>query len=349
MEKTDLLKKGGSEGCSAKLPAKDLQEALKNFSIKGHPNLLVDVSSHDDGGVYKINENQAIIQTTDFFPPVCSNPYEFGQIAASNALSDVFAMGGTVLTALNIVLFPFDLPLSVLPEILKGGQDKVLECGGVVAGGHTITDDSLKYGMAVTGLVHPDRIITNSAAKPGDVLIITKPIGTGVQLAAKRLGMANENSYQLALENMKTLNQKAAIVMQKHNVKCATDVTGFGLAGHLLKMAKASNVIIEIDMDKVPVIGNTISLLQEGCIPGAAFRNLDFTEADMQFSEFLTYEQKMLAMDAQTSGGIVMSVDQNSANSILKELKAFYPETAIIGEVFSAKKESGLKLNNKKK
>lgn len=333
MGKIDLLKNGGSEGCSAKLPAKELQEALKNFKIVGHPNLLVDVSNHDDGGVYLINNEQALIQTTDFFPPVCSDPYEFGQIAAANALSDVFAMGGQVLTALNIVLFPSNMPLSVLPEILRGGQEKVLECDGVIAGGHTITDESLKYGMAVTGLVHPKKIISNAEAKVDDVLILTKPIGTGIILAAKRLGIVDKHEYLNALDSMKILNQKASEIMQKFDVKCATDITGFGLAGHLSKMAEASGVSIELKMNDVPVFNQTLSLLQKGCIPGAAFRNLDFMENKLNISSNLSYEYKMLAMDAQTSGGIVMSVNPKFLNIILKELCLIYPHTSVIGKV----------------
>lgn len=333
MEKIDLLKSVKFEGCSAKLPARDLQEALKSFTFATNDNLIVGISTHDDGGVYKINDEQALILTTDFFPPVCSDPYEFGQIAAANALSDVFAMGGKVLTALNIVLFPVSMPLSVLQEILEGGQDKLLECGGVIAGGHTITDDTIKYGMAVTGMVHPEKIITNASAKCNDLCILTKPIGTGIVIAGKRVGKVSEVAYQQALESMKKLNDKAADVMQKYGIKCATDITGFGLAGHIMKLAKGSDVSIEVTVKNIPVFSEVEQLLDIGCIPGAAFRNLEFIENDIFVSSSLSYEQKMLTVDAQTSGGILMCVPETSANEVVDELRKNHPQAAIIGRV----------------
>ena len=205
--KYDLLNLVEQGGCSAKLSASELQKALDGLPKIKNKNLLVDIETHDDAGVFKINDDYAIIQTTDFFPPVCSDAYDFGQIAAANALSDVYAMGGQVLTALNIVLFPAKLPMEILKEILRGGHDKVIESGGVIVGGHTIADDIPKYGLAVSGWIHPDNIITNSDAKPGDILLLTKPLGTGVAIAAKKVELGEIETYNEAIETMKQLEQ----------------------------------------------------------------------------------------------------------------------------------------------
>jgi selenide,water dikinase len=330
----DLLTTVEYGGCSAKLPAKELDKALSDLPKVYCENLLVNIDTHDDAGVYKINDETALIQTTDFFPPVCSDPYEFGQIAAANALSDVYAMGGKVLTAMNLLEFPAFKPMEALKEIIMGGQDKVTESGGVLVGGHTITDDVPKYGLAVTGLVHPDKVITNAGAKVGDVLMITKPIGSGVVLAGKRLGETDAKTLQIALDYMKLLNKSGAEIMQKYNVKCATDVTGFGLVGHALKLAQASNVSIQINAADVPYLKGAMELAEIGCFPGASFRNLEFVEKNCFFKEQLSHEHKMLIHDAQTSGGLLIAAPKEHANSILKELKvSCYPDTAIIGKI----------------
>jgi selenide,water dikinase len=339
--KFDLLSLVDQGGCSAKLPAKELNEALADLPRLKHENVLVDIDTHDDGGVYKIRDDYALIQTTDFFPPVCSDAYDFGQIAAANALSDVYAMGGQVLTALNLVMFPASVPLSVLKEILKGGQDKINEAGGALMGGHTIADDIPKYGLAVTGWVHPDNIVTNAAAKAGEVMILTKPIGTGAIISAHRNGLAPLETYQMAVENMKLLNDKAATIMNKYHIKCATDITGFGLLGHALKMAKGSGVSIQIDSSKVPLIGNVMELIDMGCIPGAAFRNQEFAAEDCECSESVDYNHKMMVFDAQTSGGLFMSVPEKDAANIRNELiQAGYPQTCIVGKVIPQKNKA---------
>ena len=332
--KFDLLKTVEQGGCSAKLPAAELNKALAGLPKIINKNLLVDIETHDDAGVFQIRDDYALVLTTDFFPPVCSDAYDFGQISAANALSDVYAMGGQVLTAMNLVLFPANIPMSVLKEILRGGHDKVTEGGGVIVGGHTIADDIPKYGLAVTGWVHPDKVITNANAKPGNILILTKPIGTGAIVSAKKIGLAENETYVKAVETMKLLNDKGAEIMIKHGVKCATDITGFGLVGHALKMAQGSNVSIRINANKVPVIDKTLDLIDLGCIPGAAFRNLEFAEKDCSFDKSVDYNHKMLMMDAQTSGGLLISSPPNQVNSILEALKhSRYPESAIIGEV----------------
>lgn len=340
-KKIDLLNLVEQGGCSAKLSASELNKALADLPKIKNKNLLVGIDTHDDGGVFKIRDDYALIQTTDFFPPVCSEPYEFGQIAAANALSDVYAMGGQVLTALNLVMFPADLSMDILKEILKGGQEKVLEAGGVLMGGHTIADDIPKYGLAVTGWVHPDNIVTNAAAEPGDVLILTKPIGTGTIISAKKNEIAPAEAYQAALDNMKLLNDKAAAVMNKYKVKCATDITGFGLLGHTMKMADGSGVSMRIDSSNIPTLPAVMELIEMGCIPGAAFRNQEYAADSCRFEDTVDYNHKMLVLDAQTSGGLLMAVKPEDQDSTIEELKqAGYPESCIVGEVLEREKES---------
>ena len=338
-ENFDLLNMVDQGGCSAKLSAKELNETLADIPGFTDPNILVDIDTHDDGGVYKIRDDFALIQTTDFFPPVCSGAYDFGQVAAANALSDVYAMGGQVLTALNLVLFPAKMPLTILKEILKGGQEKVRESGGVIIGGHTIDDDIPKYGLAVTGYVHPDKIVQNNKAKAGDVLILSKPLGTGIVISAKKNNLAEPGVYNEALHNMKLLNANGAKIMQKYNVKSATDITGFGLLGHAYKMALGSKVSMRLFSDKVPVINKVLDLIELGVIPGAAFRNKEFCEAFCSFEKTVDYNHKMLLFDAQTSGGLLMAAKPKYADDILTELKSNgYPSSEIIGEVIPATK-----------
>ncbi len=334
MGKIDLFDFVSQGGCSAKLPAIELNRALADLPKISHKNLLVSIDTHDDAGVYKISEELALVQTTDFFPPVCSDPYEYGQIAAANALSDVFAMGGTVLTALNLLMFPANLPMEVLKEILRGGQDKVSEAGGIIVGGHTIADETPKYGLAVTGLVHPNQIITNSNSLPGDQLILTKAIGTGTLIAARKNNLITEKEFQPALESMKQLNRQAALIMQKYGVKSATDITGFGLMGHALKMAIGSGVSACIHADKVPRLPLSSEMIELGCIPGASFGNMEYVEADCLFADELSYNDKMLMADAQSSGGILMAVLPQFTLQVIEELKKMgYSHTSIIGEI----------------
>jgi len=343
----DLLTTVESGGCSAKIPPRLLEEVLANLPLPVDPKILVDTSTHDDAGVYRLTDNIALVLTTDFFPPVCSDPYEFGQIAAANSISDVYAMGGKPVLALNIIMFPSSrIPLEVYSEILRGGFDKASEAGVSIIGGHSIDDYPPKYGMAVTGIVDPDRVITNSGAAPGDVLILTKPIGCGVILAASRLGMATDDELCSAKSYMKQLNDEGCRLMQKYNVRGATDVTGFGLAGHALKMAKGSGVTILLSMGKVPLMTGTYKYLNEGCIPGAAFRNLEYVERETSFEDAIDYNLRMAACDAQTSGGLLISVRESDASDLLRELKeSGHPEAAIIG-VVEAKQNVSLVISN---
>jgi len=345
--KIDLLQMVESGGCSAKIPPKQLEEILSFLPLPEDPNILVDIDTSDDAGVYKVNNELALVFTTDFFPPVCSDPYEFGQIAAANSISDVYAMGGEPVIALNIMMFPaVRLPVEAYAEILKGGYDVASEAGVRIIGGHTIDDFPPKYGLAVVGYIHPDRIITNTGARPGDSLILTKPVGTGIILAGQRLGLATDNDVSEAKKYMKLLNRSGAEVMKKHNIKGATDVTGFGLAGHALKMAKASHVSLELNMKQVPLIGSTYKIIDEGCIPGASFRNLDYAEPETGFASGLDYNLKMIAFDAQTSGGLLLCAPDRLKNQILDDLKINGLQDAkVIGHVIKPK-EKLLYLNN---
>jgi selenide,water dikinase len=339
--KMDLLKMVEQGGCSSKIPPKQLEEVLKHLPIPVDPDILVNVDTHDDAGVYRINDELALVLTTDFFPPVCSDPYEFGQIAAANSISDVYAMGGTPLLALNIMMFPASkLPVEAYSQIMKGGFDKATEAGVKIIGGHTIDDTPPKYGLAVVGFAHPKKLTTNAGAKPGDYLILTKPIGSGIILAGHRLGMTSEADLKEALEYMKLLNRSGAEVMKKFEITGATDITGFGLAGHTLKMARASSVSINIFMSAVPLLSNTLKLADDGCIPGASFTNLDYAENDSDFSMDLNYNLKMIAFDAQTSGGLLISVQAARADEMLTELKsAGLFRSSIIGKVTTRKEK----------
>jgi selenide, water dikinase len=333
--KIDLLQMVEYGGCSAKISPKLLEEILKYLPLPNDPNILVDIDTHDDAGVYKVNDDLALVLTTDFFPPVCSDPYEFGQIAAANSISDVYAMGGDPILALNIMMFPAaKLPMEAYAEILKGGFDKATEAGVRIIGGHTIDDYPPKYGLAVVGFIHPEKIITNAGAIPGDSLILTKPVGTGVILAGHRLGIVSDDDLSEAKRLMKLLNKSGAEVMKKYNIGGATDITGFGLAGHALKMARASGVSFKIMMKDVPLIGNSYKLIDDGCIPGASFRNLEYAEKDIDFASDLDYNLKMIAFDAQTSGGLLFSAPPEKVDKILEDLnEAGLQNSKIIGNV----------------
>jgi selenide, water dikinase len=335
-QETDLLRTVEYGGCSAKLPPGELAGILSKLPQMRHPNIMVDIETHDDAGVYKLNEETALIFTTDFFPPICSDPYEFGEIAATNALSDVYAMGGTPLLALNLLMFSSSqMPLSAFEQILQGGFSKVKEAGALVMGGHTIEDHPPKYGLAVVGTVHPDLLITNSAAKPGDILVLTKPLGIGVLVAAQRLKLVREDAYRKGIEQMKLLNRWGRDVMIKHGIRCATDITGFGLLGHSLKMAEAGKVSLAIRSKDLPLLDQATDLANAGCLPGAAFRNLSFVQPSLHVAKQVEPHLKMLAADAQTSGGLLMCVPPEKLDDVLSDLKAtgHHHQARVIGEV----------------
>lgn len=330
----DLLQHSEQGGCSAKIPQDKLMDILSGLKPLKDNNILVDISTSDDAGVYRISDDMALIVTTDFFPPICSDPFEFGQIAAANSLSDVYAMGGKPLLVLNLNMFPSTkMPMEVLGQILEGGQNKINEAGAFVMGGHTIDDKTVKYGLAVVGTCHPKNIITNSGLKENQKLIITKPLGIGVLIAARKMGMCSDSAYAMAAEQMKTLNKAACDVMLQFGVIGGTDITGFGLIGHLHKMAQSSGVSIHVDCSKLPIIDTVEELLNSGCVPGTAFRNIKSVGDDALFAKNVSLPRKMICGDAQTSGGIVMAVDSDRADAALEALRcAGCNNSQIIGE-----------------
>lgn len=318
-------------GCACKLRPQDLEQVLKNLPVPTDANVLVGTDTSDDATVYKINDSQALVQTLDFFTPIVDEPYHFGAIAAANALSDVYAMGARPLFALNIVGFPDKrLPMSVLQEILQGAQDKAAEAGISILGGHTVEDTEPKYGMVVTGMVHPEKVIKNVGAKAGDVLIITKPIGTGILSTATKRGLTDEATRQLTIKLMSTLNREAAETAKEYNVSACTDVTGFGLMGHLREMILNADVGVEVRKSEVPVIEQARKFATAGIIPGGTKNNLDYVSEEMLWNN-TSETEKLILCDAQTSGGLLMAVNEAQAENIVKELTEKNIEAAKIG------------------
>ena len=293
---------------------KVLAEALQTLTQSRHPDLLVGFDKSDDAGVFRISARQALVQTVDFFPPIVDDPFSFGQIAAANALSDIYAMWGKPLTALNIVGFPVgDMPLSVLTEILRGGGLKIEEAGAVVLGGHSIKDKELKYGVSVTGVIDPDRIVTNSGAQVGDYLYLTKPLGTGLITTGIKRNKVSEELTAIVIESMSMLNRTAAELMLKHDVHAATDVTGYGLLGHAYEMAAGSNATILIDSEALPLLPDVVNLVQQGMITGGAKDNRDYVSRHTHIAEHLDPSVVEILFDPQTSGGLLIAVPQNQA------------------------------------
>ena len=282
---------------------------LADLPLDHHPDLLVGLGSSDDAGVVRVREDLALIQTVDFFTPIVDDPRTFGRIAATNSLSDVYAMGGAPLTAMNIVCFPRQsLPLAVLKEVLLGGLEVIHEAGALLVGGHSVEDRELKYGLSVTGIVHPARVVTNAGARPGDRLILTKPLGTGVLATAIKGGVAPPESAAEAVRWMTTLNREAAEAMQEVGVHACTDITGYGLLGHALEVARASRVMIELSASLVPLISGARELAALGMIPGGSFANRKFCEAAVSLGNGIDSLLVDLLADAQTSGGLLVAV-----------------------------------------
>lgn len=298
------------------------------------PNLLVGTSTADDAGVYKVSDDLALVQTVDYFTPVVDDPYIFGQITAANALSDIYAMGAKPLTVLNIIAFPTNkLPLSDLALILQGGADKVREAGACVVGGHSISDQEPKYGMAVTALIHPDKVVANAGAKEGDWLVLTKPLGLGIITTAIKRGKATEQGAMEAIQLMTTLNKDGAEVMTRVGVNACTDITGFGLLGHLWEMTSGSKAGAKIYADNVPVLEEAKSLIAQGICPGGTKKNLTFLTDKVQFSQEISEETKLLLADAQTSGGLLIAVSPEKGRQLVSELIAAGVPAHVIGEI----------------
>ena len=305
-----------------------------------HPNLLVGFDHLDDAGVYRLTEDIALVQTTDFFTPIVDDPFSFGQIAAANALSDVYAMGGRPLTAMNMVAFPIEkMNGSILREILRGGYSKIHEAGAIIVGGHSIDDTEIKYGLSVTGIVHPDKILTNARARPGDRLVLTKPLGTGIIGTALKGEMASQEAVKKITESMTTLNHVACEVMVEVGVNACTDITGFGFLGHAMEMAIASDVGIAIKSQSVPIFPEAEEYATMGLVPGGTARNREFCSCRVEISGDISNEKMDILYDAQTSGGLLISVKGEKAQRLLEQLhaKGVQP-AAIIGEVIEEPK-----------
>lgn len=319
---------------------KTLSQVLRqiDFGVKDE-NLLVGLDTADDATVYKLDDNRALIQSVDFFTPVVDDPYLFGQVAACNALSDIYAMGGKPLLAMNIVCFPDCLDQDVLVEILKGGADKAEEAGAIIAGGHTVRDDEPKYGLAVSGMVEPENLLANSSAQPGDKLILTKPIGTGIMITALKGGLVEGTRDNPAVSSMLTLNDKAVDPMKQIGVNACTDITGFGLLGHVLELARGSNVEVVLDTDQVPLFTGVKDYAEMGMVPGGAYSNQENFIEDIEFENDIPEITRDIFFDPQTSGGLLISVSDKKAAELVTELhKNGVKEAAIIGEVKKDKK-----------
>src|SRR5687768_6269882 len=298
----------------------DLSRALAALPLKSDPRLLVGRETFDDAGVFKMSDDLALVQTVDFFAPIVDDPYDFGQIAAANALSDVYAMGGEPITALNIVAFPDKaLPLSVLTEILRGGQDKVHEAGALIVGGHTVTDDEVKYGLAVTGRADPARLLTNASARAGDRLVLTKPLGSGILATAAKAGRLDAASIATLVATMSALNAAASRAALAAGVACATDVTGFGLLGHASHIARASNVTLTIRADAVPVLPGARQAWESGSRTGGADRNAAFVEGRVEWTRGDDWTRALFT-DPQTSGGLLVAVPADAVAGYLSRV-----------------------------
>ena len=307
----------------------DLSRALAALPVIADPRLLVGRETFDDAGVFRLSDDLALVQTVDFFAPIVDDPFDFGQIAAANALSDVYAMGGQPLTALNIVAFPTnELPLDILTGILAGGQDKVHEAGALIVGGHTVVDTELKYGLAVTGRAHPDFLLTNAGARPGDQLVLTKPIGNGILATAGKRGALSPEAQRAMLAAMKMLNGAASRAALAVGSRCATDITGFGLLGHMSHIARASNVTLRVDLDAIPIFTGVREAVRAGFVTDGAKRNAEYLR-DLVRWERGTEEDRAILYDPQTSGGLLVCVSRSRVANYLSRVEG----STVVGEV----------------
>lgn len=328
-----LTKLASCAGCGAKVGAGTLCNLLAGFQTHYDANLLVGYDKSDDASVYKVSDELAIVQTTDFFPPIVDDPFMYGQIAATNALSDVYAMGGEPKLALNIMCIPEKMDKATVQEILRGGYAKAYEAGAIITGGHTIHGAEPIYGLAVTGFVQPERVWTNSGAQPGDVLLLTKPLGVGILTTAAKAGLVEQELLDKLYVQMSTLNKYAHDVLVKYSVHACTDVTGFALLGHSLEMAQGSGVTVHLKAQDVPYHEEAYEMADMGFIPAGAYRNRDFAEAGVRVVGEVARALQDIFYDPQTSGGLLCAVPAAEAEACLAELKAVAPSTQIIGYV----------------
>ena len=320
------------------MPPGVLAQVLCSLPEMKHENLLVGCDSFADAGVYKVRDDLALVQTLDFFTPVVDDPYTYGQIAATNALSDVYAMGATPLTVMNIVCFPTrTLSPDILGEILRGGAEKVLEAGALIVGGHSVEDNEPKYGLSVTGVVHPDKLVTNAKAKPGDGLILTKPLGSGIILTAAKAEMASAGDLAAVIKAMKALNKDAAEAMVEVGVHAATDITGFGLLGHARELAQASGVSLEISFGRIPLFSGALRAAGMGLVPAGAYANREYVGGGIVNAESLGEREMDVLCDPQTSGGLLIVVAQEKEKALLAALTKRNVTAAAIGRVQDGK------------
>jgi len=315
----------------------DLEQVLLPLKKYTHPNLIVGLEVSDDAAVYRMNAEQAIIQTVDFFPPVVDDPYIYGAVAAANAMSDVYAMGGEVLLGINIVAFPDNLPHNILSRILQGGADKMAEVGAIVAGGHTVVDKEPKYGICVTGVIHPDKVLTKAAAKAGDVLYLTKPLGTGVITTAHKRDVVDKADLDAACTSMLKLNRRAAQLAQQVGVHACTDITGFGIVGHTREVAHHSKVDIMLHSAALPWLPGARRYAQEGCLPGGAGRNrfylMDEGEPKVRFLRTIEDDIEDLLFDPETSGGLILSLPAERGQELAAAFQEANEPLWLIGEI----------------
>lgn len=327
-----------ASGCAAKIGPGVLSEILKDLPNGNDPRLLVGFDTNDDACVYRLTDDIAAIHTVDFFTPIVDDPFWFGQIAAANALSDVYAMGGRPAVAMNLLCAPGCLPQEVIRRILEGGHQKAVEAGCVIAGGHSIQDHEPKYGLCVTGYVHPDRILRNVGARPGDALILTKPLGTGVLTTAAKAELLTAAQLDRMIRSMATLNAKAAEqITACPTVHACTDVTGFGLLGHADEMARGSGVTVRLYSQRLPLLPGALEMAETGVIPSGAYRNFEFVKPRLSVAETAPQARVDLIADPQTSGGLLAALPMEDARALLTALRAVCPDSAIVGTVLEQK------------
>ena len=334
-----LTKLANCAGCGAKMGAGTLAKMLAGFKAHSDPRLIVGYDKSDDASVYVLDENTALIQTTDFFPPIVDDPYLYGKIAATNALSDVYAMGGEPKLALNILCAAEGMADETIREILRGGYDAAYDAGAIITGGHTIKGAEPIYGLAVSGFVHPQKVLTNSGAKPGDVLILTKPLGVGIITTGAKADMVEKEVMDRIYAQMATLNKAARDVMVQYDVHSCTDVTGFALLGHSFEMAQGSNCTIHIEVDKVPYHTEALELASMGFIPAGAYRNREYAQAGVAARGTISLAMEDILYDPQTSGGLLFAIAEHEAESCLAQLRQTIPGAAVIG-YFTEKEDS---------
>lgn len=331
-----LTKLASCAGCGAKVGAGTLSQLLEGFQTHYDPRLIVGYDKSDDASVYVLDQNTALVQTTDFFPPIVDDPFLFGQIAATNALSDVYAMGGEPKLALNLLCIAEQMEDHTVQEILRGGYSKAYEAGAIITGGHTIHGAEPIYGLAVSGFVHPDKVLTNSGARPGDVLLLTKPLGIGILTTAAKAGLVEGPVLDRIYRQMATLNKAARDIMVKYPVHSCTDVTGFALLGHSFEMAQGSGCTIHIRTEQVPFHPECYELAEMGFIPAGAYRNRDYAEAGVKVVGEVSRAMQDILYDPQTSGGLLMALPEDAARDCLKALREVIPQAAAVGYVTEA-------------